>query len=168
LRLDTHTNYRVAFLGTANDKPGIDQFIDEHLPVYKQKGRLFNIAGVLDFEAYYRFIADKGVCMVTIDSGPLHIARKLGLPTVSIWGPTDPMNYIKIAAGHEKRHLYIYNKVSCSPCVHHYEKLPCGGNNTCMKEIEAESIIEKLDALLQHLNEEPVDNYQGLGIRRNV
>lgn len=153
----THTNYRIAFPGTANDKAGIDEFVDEHLAAYKQKGRLFNIAGALDFEAYYRFIADKGVCMVTIDSGPLHIARKLGLPTVSIWGPTDPMHYIKIPAGHEKRHLYIYNKVSCSPCVHHYETLPCGGNNICMKEIQAESIIEKLNALLQHLNaQEPV------------
>ena len=165
----THTSYRVAFLGTANDKPDIDQFVDEHLAAYKQKGRLFNIAGALDFEAYYGFIADKGVCMVTIDSGPLHIARKLGLPTVSIWGPTDPLSYIKIPAGQEKRHLYVYNKVSCSPCVHHYESLPCGGNNICMKEIPAASIIEKLDTLLQHLNEQkPVDSYQGLGIRRNV
>lgn len=165
----THTSYRVAFLGTANDKSDIDQFVDEHLAAYKQKGRLFNIAGALDFDAYYSFIADKGVCMVTIDSGPLHIARKLGLPTVSIWGPTDPLSYIKIPAGQEKRHLYVYNKVSCSPCVHHYESLPCGGNNICMKEIPAESIIEKIDTLLQHLNEqEPVDSYQGLGIRRNV
>lgn len=165
----THTSYRVAFPGTANDKPHIDQFVDEHLAAYKQKGRLFNIAGALDFEAYYGFIADKGVCMVTIDSGPLHIARKLGLPTVSIWGPTDPLSYIKIPAGQEKRHLYVYNKVSCSPCVHHYESLPCGGNNICMKEIPAASIIEKIDTLLQHLNEqEPVDSYQGLGIRRNV
>lgn len=165
----THTSYRVAFLGTANDKPDIDQFVDEHLSAYKQKGRLFNIAGALDFEAYYSFIADKGVCMVTIDSGPLHIARKLGLPTVSIWGPTDPLSYIKIPAGQEKRHLYVYNKVSCSPCVHHYESLPCGGNNFCMKEIPATSIIEKIDTLLQHLNEqEPVDSYQGLGISRNV
>jgi ADP-heptose:LPS heptosyltransferase len=165
----THTGYRVAFLGTANDKSDIDHFVDEHLAAYKQKGRLFNIAGALDFEAYYSFIADKGVCMVTIDSGPLHIARKLGLPTVSIWGPTDPLSYIKIPAEQEKRHLYVYNKVSCSPCVHHYESLPCGGNNICMKEIPAENIIEKIDTLLQHLNEqEPADSYQGLGIRRNV
>jgi ADP-heptose:LPS heptosyltransferase len=165
----THTGYRVAFLGTANDKPDIDRFVDEHLADYKQKGRLLNIAGALDFEAYYSFIADKGVCMVTIDSGPLHIARKLGLPTVSVWGPTDPLSYIKIPAEQQKRHLYVYNKVSCSPCVHHYENLPCGGNNICMKEIPATSIIEKIDTLLQHLNEqEPVDSYQGLGIRRNV
>lgn len=165
----THTNYRVAFLGAANDKTHIDHFVNEHLPAYKQKGRLLNIAGALDFEAYYRFIADKGACMVTIDSSPLYIARKLGLPTVSIWGPTNPMSYIRIPVGQQKRHLYIYNKVHCSPCVHHYEKLPCGGNNICMKEIRAEDIIEKLDTLLQHLNErEPVESYEGLGIRRNA
>jgi ADP-heptose:LPS heptosyltransferase len=147
----THTHFRVAFLGTANDRYHIDQFIDERLPVWKQKGKLFNIAGVLDFEAYYRFIADKGVCMVTIDSGPLHIARKLGLPTVSIWGPTNPSSYINIPAGHENRHVNHYNKVACSPCVHHHAQLPCGGNNFCMKDIMAESVIEKLRQLLTHL-----------------
>jgi ADP-heptose:LPS heptosyltransferase len=146
-----HTPFRVAFLGTGNDKPDIDQFIDEYLPHWKQKGKLFNIAGALDFEAYYSFIADKGVCMVTIDSGPLHIARKLGLPTVSIWGPTNPTSYMKIPAAEEKRHLFHYNKVVCSPCVHHHEQLPCGGNNFCMKDIQAASIIEKISQLLEHL-----------------
>jgi ADP-heptose:LPS heptosyltransferase len=150
----TKTHYRIAFLGTANDKKDIEAFIDQQLPHWKHKGKLFNIAGALDFEAYYRFIADKGVCMVTIDSGPLHIARKLGLPTVSIWGPTNPASYIKIPAAQEKRHFYHYNKVSCSPCVHHHEPLPCGGNNVCMKEIQAESIIEKLSQLLENLKPE--------------
>jgi ADP-heptose:LPS heptosyltransferase len=148
----TQTHFRIAFLGTANDKTAIDQFIDQHLADYKLKGKLFNIAGALDFEAYYRFIADKGVCMVTIDSGPLHIARKLGLPTVSIWGPTNPASYIKIPAGQEKRHQYVYNKVACSPCVHHHEQLPCGGNNICMQHIMAESIIEKISGVLEHLS----------------
>jgi ADP-heptose:LPS heptosyltransferase len=150
----TRTHFRIAFLGTGNDKTAIDQFIDEHLPAYKQKGKLTNIAGALDFEAYYRFLADKGVCMVTIDSGPLHMARKLGLPTVSVWGPTNPASYIKIPAGQEKRHAFLYNKVACSPCVHQHTQLPCGGNNFCMKEIAADSIIEKLSTLLEHLQEE--------------
>ena len=149
----TNTHFRVAFLGTTHDKADIDKFIDQYLVSYKLKGKLFNIAGALDFEAYYRFIADKGVCMVTIDSGPLHIARKLGLPTVSIWGPTNPASYIKIPAGQEKRHQYVYNKVACSPCVHHHEQLPCGGNNVCMKNILAESIIEKIGGVLDYLEE---------------
>lgn len=146
----THTHYRIAFLGTANDNSDINQFIDQYLPAYKQKGKLTNLAGALDFEAYYRFITDKGALMVTIDSGPLHIARKLGLPTVSVWGPTNPAGYLKIQPGQEKRHLYCYNKVACSPCVHRHEQLPCGGNNVCMKEISPEQIIEKISQLLQH------------------
>jgi ADP-heptose:LPS heptosyltransferase len=150
----THTHFRIALLGAGSDKAAIDQFIDEHLTAYKQKGKLTNIAGALDFEAYYRFIADKGVCMLTIDSGPLHIARKLGLPTISVWGPTNPASYIKIPAGQENRQQFLYNKVACSPCVHHHEQLPCGGNNFCMKDISASSIIEKLNGLLEHLQEE--------------
>lgn len=157
----TNTHFRVAFLGAPNDKPDIDRFIDQHLAAFKQKGKIVNIAGALDFKAYYAFIADKGACMVTIDSGPLHIARKLGLPTVSIWGPTNPASYIKVPAGQEKRHLYHYNKVACSPCVHHHEQLPCGGNNFCMKEIQAESIIELIKALLEHLK----NGYQTRNLR---
>ena len=146
-----NTPYRIAFLGAGSDKETIDQFVNEYIPAYKVQGKIVNIAGALDFEAYYRFIADKGVCLVTIDSGPLHIARKLGLPTVSVWGPTNPANYLKIRPGEEQRHVFVYNKVPCSPCVHHYEKLPCGGNNFCMTNITAESIIDKLSLLLNEL-----------------
>ncbi len=169
-----HTSYRIALTGTGGDKINIEQFVDEHLSPYKQNGRLLNIAGALDFEAYYRFMTDKGICMVSIDSGPLHIARKLGLPTVSIWGPTDPLAYIKIPASQQQRHLFIYNKVACAPCVHYHERLPCGGNNICMKEIRAENIIEKLNTLLMYLNGEkepalqPVGDYHGMAIRRSV
>jgi ADP-heptose:LPS heptosyltransferase len=143
-----NTPYRVAFLGTIYDKEDINRFIDQYIPLYKQQGKIVNIAGALDFEAYYRFLADKGVCMVTIDSGPLHIARKLGLPTISVWGPTNPANYLKINPGEENRHVYVYHKIVCSPCVHHYEKLPCGGNNICMQHISAERIIEKISSVL--------------------
>ena len=158
-----NTPYRVAFLGTVNDKKDIDQFIDQYIPLYKQKGKIFNIAGGLDFEAYYRFLADKGVCMVTIDSGPLHIARKLGLPTISVWGPTNPANYLKINPGEENRHAFVYNKIVCSPCVHHYEKLPCGGNNVFIQHISAESIIEKIDGVLNLLTPTPLLKERGQG-----
>lgn len=149
-----HTPYRVAFTGAPGDKPVIDDFIQEHVHEYKQKGKVINLAGTLDIEAYYRFIADKGVCMVTIDSGPLHIARKLGLPTVSVWGPTNPASYLKMRAGDEKRHLFYYSQTACSPCVHHYEQLPCGGDNVCMKNITSQQIIQQLQLLLIHINED--------------
>jgi ADP-heptose:LPS heptosyltransferase len=147
-----NTTYSVAIAGAPKDKEEINRFIELYPELNKQKERISNIAGSMNFAAYYRFLEEKGVCLVTIDSGPLHIARKLGLPTVSVWGPTDPANYLKVEEGQECRHQYEYLHVHCSPCVHHYSKLPCGGYNFCMKNISSQHIIEKLQIVLEHLN----------------
>ena len=95
----------------------------------------------------------QSVRMVTIDSGPLHIARKLGLPTLSIWGPTNPANYLDVQPLERQRHLSYYLGAPCSPCVHRYEQLPCGGDNICMKNIASTIIIAKIEELLHRLAE---------------
>jgi ADP-heptose:LPS heptosyltransferase len=149
-----HTHYRLALAGSSQDKAGIDRFIDQQPFLCQQKSRINNIAGAFSFPDYYRFLSEKGVMLVTIDSGPLHIARKLGLPTVSVWGPTDPGNYLKIYPGEEKRHLVNYQPVPCSPCIHRYEQLPCGGKNVCMQMLSSADIIKNIQTLLEHLKEE--------------
>ncbi|HXD77423.1 MAG TPA: glycosyltransferase family 9 protein [Puia sp.] len=148
-----HTTYGVAFLGTAADRNDINRLIN-YPELRGRQERILNYAGMAeDFSAYYAFLRENAVCLVTIDSGPLHIARRLGLATVSVWGPTDPDNYLKVDRGDRKRHLIHYLKSPCSPCVHHYDTLPCGGNNFCMNNIQADAVIEKLGILLQHLAE---------------
>jgi ADP-heptose:LPS heptosyltransferase len=147
-----HTGYSVALLGMPGDRDAIDQLIGSQPDLPGWRDRILNFAGVVeDFAAYYEFLREKGVCLVTIDSGPLHIARKLGLPTVSVWGPTSPDNYLRVEPHETERHLHYYLRSPCSPCVHHYETLPCGGNNFCMKNIPSVAIIEKIQELLQHL-----------------
>ncbi len=147
-----NTSYSLAIAGAPKDKDEINRFIEGSPGLKKQVDRVSNLAGTMNFDAYYRFLEEKGACLVTIDSGPLHIARKLGLPTISVWGPTDPNNYLKVGPGEENRHQVEYLQVHCSPCVHHYEKLPCGGYNFCMKNISAQHIIEKIQLVLEHLN----------------
>ncbi len=147
-----HTVYRLALLGAPGDKEDIEKFIGDHPGLVRQKERILNVAGyATDFPAYYGFLRDLGVCLITIDSGPLHIARKLGLPTLSVWGPTDPANYLKIAPGEGDRHLTYYGKTGCSPCVHRHRNLPFGGNNFCMKNIPADALIGKIEQLLRNL-----------------
>jgi ADP-heptose:LPS heptosyltransferase len=142
----------VALLGMPDDRDPINELIGSHPGLARHRERILNYAGMAeDFSAYYEFLRDNGVCLVTIDSGPLHIARKLGLPTVSVWGPTDPDNYLRIEPHERDRHLFYYLKSPCSPCVHHYETLPCGGNNFCMKNIPSTAIIGKLQELLRYL-----------------
>jgi ADP-heptose:LPS heptosyltransferase len=147
-----HTDYRVALLGMEDDRDSINRMIGSRPDLVGRRERILNYAGMAeDLASYYEFLRDEGVCLVTIDSGPLHIARKLGLPTVSVWGPTNPNNYLKIEPHERERHLFYYLKSPCSPCVHHYETLPCGGSNFCMKNIPAEAIIGKIRELLEHL-----------------
>ena len=145
-----NTSYNLVLLGAPKDKEMTDQFLQKNTLLISQKNRIVNFAGTNDFEVYYRFLSEQCVCLITIDSGPLHIARALGLPTLSIWGPTNPQNYLKILPEEQNKHLYYYSKVHCSPCIHHFEKLPCGGDNFCMKIIETNLIIEKIKNLLSY------------------
>ncbi len=147
-----HTTYDIALLGAPVDKDPINRFIWNDPVLYSKKERIVNLAGgTKDFEEYYRFLREKGACMITIDSGPLHIARQLGLPTLSVWGPTDPANYLKIQPHERHLHLSIYLGTPCSPCVHRYEYLPCGGDNICMKQISAAAIIVEIRELLRRI-----------------
>jgi ADP-heptose:LPS heptosyltransferase len=147
-----HTRYHVALLGSPGDRMAIDDFIGNTPALHGQKDRLLNVAGSTDdFEAYYTFLRESCVLLVSIDSGPLHMARKLGLPTISVWGPTDPANYLDIAPAENDRHLFYYSHLYCSPCVHRHPLPPCGGNNSCMQGISAVSIIKMILRLLNTL-----------------
>ena len=148
-----NTDYRLALLGSPDDRAANDLFIDDTPALGRQKERIVNFAGSTNgFEAYYDFLRESGAMLVTIDSGPLHIARRLGLPTVSVWGPTDPANYLPMRPEEKERHLFCYLGMHCSPCVHRHSRPPCGGDNVCMRHIPAATIIEKIRQVLDHLS----------------
>jgi len=68
----------------------------------------------------------------SIDTGLLHIARLIGAPVTSFWGPTSPDNLILRTSN--VREVVCYHKIHCSPCVHNAEQPPCHGNNICMQQ----------------------------------
>ncbi|MCU0429731.1 MAG: glycosyltransferase family 9 protein [Cytophagaceae bacterium] len=139
----SETSYALAFTGAPSDASGVQKIIDEHFADYKHRLRV--IAGALSFQEYYHFLYQECRAMITIDSAPLHIANRLMIPVLSLWGPTNPENLSK----ESELHRSIYLRKNCSPCVHHTEVLPCGGDNTCMKEITWPMIKFQLDKLLQ-------------------
>jgi ADP-heptose:LPS heptosyltransferase len=147
-----HTVYDIALLGAPGDREAIDRFIRRDPGLLERRRRIVNYSGVpAGFAEYYRFLREDGVCLITIDSGPLHIARALGLPTLSIWGPTDPAHYLRIRPHEDHRHLVHYLAESCSPCVHRHPHPPCGGDNVCMKDISVLAITGKIGMLLAGL-----------------
>lgn len=86
-------------------------------------------------------IMKESLLLITNDSGPMHIAAGLGVPTLAIFGPTNPRlqgpygNLSEIARN---------EKLDCLEC--NLTKCPIG--NPCMKELDAETVFEKLLKLI--------------------
>jgi len=71
--------------------------------------------------------------LVCNNSGPLHIAAGLGVPTVSTMGPTDPLLWQPQGEGQ----IVIRKQVPCSPC----SRGSCR-THRCMEEITVEEMEE--------------------------
>jgi lipopolysaccharide heptosyltransferase I len=71
---------------------------------------------------------------VGCDTGPLHLCAALGVPTVSIFGPTDPIRNGAYGTGH----VAVYKTLPCSFCY----KRKCPTQNECMDQVSAEEVFE--------------------------
>lgn len=87
---------------------------------------------------------------VSNDTGPMHIATALGIPTVCLYGPGDRRLY----GPRGNNALVVCKGLDCSPCppFNDYCK-----DNKCMKLIEVDEVLEKINHLL--LKEPIVDKY---------
>lgn len=143
-----NTPYHIALTGAPSDFADNQTFIDGYLP---NADRIENIAGKYGFAEYYRFLHHECALMLTVDSAPLFIALKTGLPTVSVWGPTNPTHRLSAETMESPRHKVHYLSVECSPCLHHTRVLPCGGNNFCMKNMQAADIYTQIQSVISAL-----------------
>ena len=78
---------------------------------------------------------------LTNDSGAMHIASALGVPTVAIFGATDDA-----ATGPSgTRSRVVRQAVECSPCL----LRECPIDHRCMTRVSAERVVEEALALLE-------------------
>jgi ADP-heptose:LPS heptosyltransferase len=86
---------------------------------------------------------------VGIDSGPLHIATALGVPSIGLFGPTEGRLHIHPRA----RALIISGRASCLGC-HHASAGPrhwqtgCPNNIICMREITSDQVFSAVSRAL--------------------
>lgn len=75
------------------------------------------------------------------DSGISHMAAALGLPTIAIFGPTDP----KVWSPRGEKVLIIGSKIPCSPCPR--ERFFQCKDFACLKGIEMEEVLKGLNKM---------------------
>ncbi len=105
--------------------------------------RLVNLAGELTLGGLFALLEDAR-CVITNDTGPMHMAWALGAPTVAHFRPVNPAHYGMVG----DRFRILRKPVYCSPCVHEVDEPPCNGNNICMQRVGVAEVIEAVESLL--------------------
>lgn len=74
------------------------------------------------------------------DSGPLHLASAVGTPTVSLFGPADPVEFGPW--GRNDKNIYLASSIGCRPC----RVLDWGDddpeNHPCVRDITVGEVLE--------------------------
>ncbi|HVR41350.1 MAG TPA: lipopolysaccharide heptosyltransferase II [Thermoanaerobaculia bacterium] len=81
--------------------------------------------------------------VITNDSGPLHLSAALAVPSVSIFGPTDPGRTVIPGASRVLQRSY-----GCAPC---YQRECPLGHHRCMKDISADDVFDAAVGLFQEM-----------------
>jgi ADP-heptose:LPS heptosyltransferase len=106
--------------------------------------RVANTAGRLSLGELLALL-EGAACVLTNDTGPMHMAIALQRPTVCLFGPANPEHY-----GQDLPYVEIlYSRVFCSPCLYEADEPPCNGNNICMRRIEPQAVVDAVQELLQ-------------------
>ncbi|MEA3369193.1 MAG: glycosyltransferase family 9 protein [Candidatus Ratteibacteria bacterium] len=128
--------YSAVFLGEKREKNKIERI----KKAMREKGqdmsgqtKLIQLAGVIKGSSLF----------ITHDTGPMHLAQALGVPTLALFGPTDPMRHTIPSSN-----LYIIKKnLSCQPCY----RRRCSAHQ-CMKLIRVEEVLDKIKQIMKTNN----------------
>jgi heptosyltransferase II len=130
-RLAAEMGGSVAVFGSAAEKPLCEQ-------VARAAGGR-NFAGETDLRA---FIDMTAACRVflTNDSGAMHIASALGVPSVTVFGPTNEVATGPLGAAAQ----VVREPVDCAPCL----LRECPIDHRCMTRVTADRVVRAAGELL--------------------
>ena len=88
--------------------------------------------------------------MISIDSGPVHVAGAVGTPVVGLFGPLNPT----LILPPDSPALGLYSDV---PCLFCFNRTPvinwltgCPHDIACMKKLEDQTVFEAVKSMLAH------------------
>jgi heptosyltransferase-2 len=144
---ELHAQCSFALFGSERERP-VCELVEKGLAARGQ--RAVNMAGRTSLGEFIELAAACRL-FLTNDSGPMHIASALGVPTVAIFGATN-----HLATGPTGSWSRIVrDPVECSPCL----LRECPIDHRCMTHVSASRISAEALSLLESEKEAGARNY---------
>ena len=116
--------------------------VDAEMPIIAEiqalmREKSFNIAGKTNLTQLASILQ---LCQLFIgnDSGPMHLAAAVGIPTIGLYGPGDPGRFGPVGAQCQT----LRRKPDCPPCLGTTCRF---GGEGCMSEIQVADVIQAID-----------------------
>jgi heptosyltransferase II len=127
------------FLGSPTARPLVDAVARARgAPVHSLVGR--------DHPALLPALLRRFAVLVAPDTGPAHVAAAVGVPVVTLFGPTDPRLTAPVGRGHAA----LWRRPPCGPCF----LARCPIDHRCLRGLEVEEVLaavrQRLAAPLGH------------------
>jgi len=126
---------QVAVQGSASEAP-LGRLIAQLAP------GAVDLCGKLDLRGMGGFIS-RCTAFAANDSGPMHMARALGVPTLAFFGSTDPAMF------DFRGHQMLFAGVPCAPCSFFGRRRCPRGHFRCMLDLTEDRAWIALDPLLR-------------------
>jgi ADP-heptose:LPS heptosyltransferase len=131
----------IVFTGAAEDRVQTD-LAARDLPA----GRVRDLSGRADLPTLAA-VLERADLLVTVDTGPMHLAQAIGTPVVAVLGPSDPVRYAP--RGRFDRVVRI--DLPCAPC-NRIRRPParCVGHTPdCLAGIDVARVLAAVDDVLR-------------------
>jgi lipopolysaccharide heptosyltransferase II len=134
-RLCLAAGYQVAVQGSGQERELVQQ-------IARAAPGVLDLSGRLDVAALGGFVS---LCQAFVanDSGPMHLSRALGVPTLALFGSTDPGMFAW------EGHRVLFRGLACSPCSFYGRRFCPRGHLRCLRELEASEAFAALQELLR-------------------
>lgn len=131
--------YEVVLVGGADEQRLLSNYVEENLSadVIDCTGK-YNIAGSIS-------IISEAEIVVGVDTGMIHCAAALDIPTLTLFGVTSPSQFL--AYGDKSN--YIFLSVDCSPCYGSNLSVTCK-NRKCLNNITVDMVFDKINEILSN------------------